>query len=144
NLSLTWTGLLLVPALVVMALLLLLPYQWWLLSDRRRVARLLESRVAGLDLALRTCLDFLEGRVDAGLPQLQTAYLEQVEIRVRDLDPSEPRRRPWQRYAAVAAVANVVFWAAFGGLVWKKFYNPKVSFGQTHLNLEEGSITIFE
>ena len=144
SMSLTWGGLLIVPLLALLALFLAIPYYWWSLRDNRRVARFLEERHPDLQLSVRSSLDFIDGRVDQEQPRFQQAFVSQVSGRLRNLEISDPSRRPWLRYALLAMIANILIFGLFRGDLMDKFYNPALSFGQTHLDLNKGSITIFE
>ena len=143
--SLTWSGLTVLPSLVLVALAVGIPVVWWRLRDRRRVARYLEERFEELQLSVSTSLDFLEGRVDSkGEIRFQDEYLSRVEDRLTVLDLNETPRFRAGRYATVAVAATLLIWGVFQDQLQDRFYNPASSFGQTHLNIDEGSITIFE
>ncbi|MDJ0841393.1 MAG: hypothetical protein QNK37_33095 [Acidobacteriota bacterium] len=144
SMSLTWTGLFVVPALVVLALLVAIPFQWWQLRDPRHVARFLEHQHPELQLSVRTGLDFLDGRADHTKSSFHEPYLNQVNERLHQIYVHDRPSRPWGRYAVVAVAAALTMWLGFETDLRDKFYNPKMSFGQTHLDLSEGSITIFE
>lgn len=144
SMSLTWLGLLWFPALLVLALMAGIVYEFWCWRDGRRVAAFLEQHDPGLQLSLRSSLDFLEGRSDVHQKDMETAYVAQVTQRIAQVHVHDPGRKPWGRYAVLATLAAAVFWVSLGPNVLNKFYNPSRSFGQTHLDLSEGSITIFE
>ena len=144
GMSLTWTGLLWLPILTVSVLLAALIYETWRWRDPRRVAAFLERRDPDLQLSLRTSLDFMEGRSDVRQEDMEGAYLDQVRERLDNFRVSDPGRQPWFQYAFLAFLAVAVFWAGLGNRVLDRFYNPALHFGQTHLDLNQGSITIFE
>lgn len=143
SMSLTWGGLLTVPALVGLFLLIAVPVTFFRLRNLRSVAQTVESRNPKIQLALRSCLDFIEGRMDQDTP-LKEVYLEQISEQLDGLNLREDRRYAWGRYASLACVMCLGVWGFFGNQISAKFYNPSMSFGQTHLDLQEGSITIFE
>ncbi len=144
SVSLTWNGLLLAPALVLAGALIAAPFIWVRFSSPRRTARYLERRFPELQLSLSACLDFLEGKADLRESPFHDAYLDQVSQKVETLTLTERSAYPWTRYALVSLLAAAAVWTLFQGSLLSKFYNPGFSFGQTHLNLSEGSITIFE
>lgn len=145
SMSLTWAGLLTVPLCVLAGLLILLPYHWWLLRDQRRVAKLLETQHPELALSVRTSLDFLEGKVDNPYrTPAKDTYVDQVNRRLVGIYVGETSSHNWGRFALTLLAMNLLVWGFFREDLLNKFYNPLMSFGQTHLNLNEGSITIFE
>ena len=144
SMSLTWTGLLLVPALVLTALLVTIPMFWWSLRDPRKVARFAEARHPELQLSVRSSLDFIEGRADRANSRFHEPYIARVNEKLRSLDMTDFPSRPWAIYALTALALTASIWTGFRGPLLEKFYNPSMSFGQTHLDLNEGSITIFE
>ena len=144
TMSLTYAGAFTVPALCLLALLILAPYQWWLLRNPRTVAKYLEEHHPELGLKLRSSLDFIEGRTDNQSKNFSKAFLDQVAGQLATFSIRDPQSRPWGRYATAAFAFTFAFWLMFDGPLLKKFYNPGISIGQTHLNLSEGSITIFE
>ena len=144
SMSMTWTGLLAAPCLILAALLCAIPWRWLQLNNQRKVAKYLERRFPELQLSVRSSLDFIEGKADGSDDRFQAIYLDRVRKRVASLDTREYPKHAWTRYALTALIANLVFWAVFNQSLLGKFYNPSISFGQTHLNLAEGSITIFE
>ncbi|CAM2066314.1 DUF4175 domain-containing protein [Sulfidibacter corallicola] len=144
SMSLTWFGLLWLPVLVGTLLVALLPWQWWRLRNVRQVANFVEDRIPKMALTIHSALDFLEDRSDQSERFLREAYVEQVAKKLSGLNIREQPLIPWNRYGMMALAANVLIWGLFHGAILDKFYNPRVSFGQTHLDLNEGSITIFE
>lgn len=144
SLSLTLVGLLGFPLLVLLAMLVWMPMAWWQLRGPRQVARHLEKRLPEFQLTFQSCMDFLEGRADDGDTRFGQAYLEQTTQKVANLKVPVRSRKPWGTMALGLISANLLVWFLFGSALSKKYYNPDIQFGKTHLNLEEGSITIFE
>lgn len=144
SMSLTWGGLVVVPALVAAAFILNIPVQWWRLRDPRRVARFLEHKHPELQLSVRTGLDFLEGRVDQDENRFQGPYLDRVYQKLSGIYVTNGPIGAWVPASAAAILVATGMWFAFEGALRDKFYNPTTVYGQTHLNLAEGSITIFE
>ena len=144
SMSLTWGGLLLIPAIIVLVAMVALPLAWWRLRNPRLVAQYLEGKHPALQLSLRSSLDFLEGKTDVADPPFREAYVHQVAAHLSSLDISETRTRNWGRYAFWGLVGNLAVWLYFQSALLNKFYHPSLSFGQTHLDLSQGSITIFE
>jgi len=144
SLSLTLLGLFGLPLVILAVMLGRMFVAWWRLRTPRLVARYLEDKLPEFQLTFQTCMDFLEGRADAGDVRFGQAYLEQIAGRVEHVKIPMRTKQPWGLFAGMGIAINVAIWLAFSGPLLKKFYNPDIQFGQTHLNLEEGSITIFE
>jgi len=144
SVSLTLNGLLLVPVLLVLFQLGSAILAWWRLRGPRQVARYLEQRLPEFQLTFQSCLDFLEGRADGGDANISQAYVQQVASRVRNMKVPATSQPPWRLMALGVVAGNLLLWAFFGQALLKKYYNPDLQFGQTHLNLQEGSVTIFE
>jgi hypothetical protein len=148
NMSLTTNGLLLGPGLALIAWLVLTPLQWWPLRNPRLVAAYIENRDPSIALSLRSGLDFLERKTDHAdaerQGQLSRLYLRDLEQRLESYFFQDKTYKPWGRYALLATALVAGIWVIYGTRLQEKFYNSPQSFGQTHLNLAEGSITIFE
>lgn len=148
NMSLTSTGLLLGPVLAALAWLILLPMQWWPLRNGRKVAAYIEERDPQMALRLRSGLDFIEEKTDradeARQGQLSKLYLNDLEKRLDGYFFEDKKFKPWGRYALSATALVAAVWLMYGERLREKFYNSPQVLGQTHLNLAEGSITIFE
>jgi len=144
SMSLTWTGLLLAPGLILAALIVAIPLQWWSLRDSRKVAQFVEERHPELELSVRSSLDFIEGRADQPHSRFHEPYIARVNEKLRSLPMTDFPTRPWAVYALTALALTASIWTFFRNPLLEKFYNPSMSFGQTHLDLSEGSITIFE
>jgi len=144
SVSLTWNGLLWLPALTLLALAATGVCLWVYFSSPRRVARWLEQRRPEFQLSLRTSLDFMEGKADLNDSPFHEPYLRQMENKLARVEWVDEAAPPWNRYAWAAAMAAAAMWFLFQGPLLSKYYNPSLSFGQTHLDLSQGSITIFE
>ncbi len=142
--SINWPGLLYVPIALTVVFAAVGLYRLWQLRNRREVARRLEALHPAMALRIRSALDFLEGKSDESDGQMQQAYTNDVAADVDQLPHGEPARRPWAAYGGAAVLVNTLLIVLFSGALIDKFYNPSISFGQTHLDLSEGSITIFE
>ncbi|CAM2006913.1 DUF4175 family protein [Acanthopleuribacter pedis] len=142
--SLTWPGLLYLPTALTVAFAGLGLWRFWQLRNAREVARRLEVLHPHMALRIRSALDFVEGKSDQSDAGLREEYVGQVVDGVQALPHGEPARFKWTRYAASLTAVNLALLLLFFGDLSNKFYNPSISFGQTHLDLNEGSITIFE
>ncbi len=144
SMSLTWIGLFLVPAVIVIVFIASLVQAWLRQRDPIWVARRLEELNPHLQLRLRTGLDFLAGRVDHADSPFREAYLEQICARLDNVVYSAPARYPFGHAAILTFVCAGAFWAAYGQRLSAKYTKPTLGLGQTHLDLGSGSITIFE
>lgn len=113
-------------------------------SNPRKTAAYIEEKVPEVGLSLRTGLDFMENRTDHGASHFTEAYLENLQRKLDTIYVPDEQRQPWGRHAFIAVVLLVGTWSFFGDRLTAKFYNPALSFGQTHLDLSEGNISIFE
>ena len=144
SMSLTWGGILAMPLVITALILFSIPWQWYKLSSERKVARHLEKRHPELQLSVRSSLDFLEGKTDHADSPFHEAYLDQVLQKLNLVYVDEKPKYSWGGYAFIATSLVVLFWLSFDASLLSKFYNPSLSFGKTHLDLSQGSITIFE
>jgi len=144
SMSMTMLGLAAVPLAIGVALAVALPRAWWQLRNPREVARFLEEENPELQLSVRTSLDFLEGRSTEPNSDFHKPYLTQTEDRLTYVTARDKVTRPWGRMAFLSAAICLTLWSVYGDTLRDKLYNPTRGFGQTHLDLAEGSITIFE